>query len=444
MAGQSQRVTSKRNGKAVADLKKENAKLKKQLKAREHELTETRDQQTAVRDVLKVISRSSFDLGPVLETVTETAARVVGADMAAISRREGDAFWFTVGAGTTPETAADIARLRPFYEQHPFVPGRGTIAGRVALEGRAVQIQDITDDPDYEFSAASTVAKMRSVLGVPLMREGAIVGTLTLARQRVEPFTARQIDLVQTFADQAVIAIENTRLIAETREALDQQTATAEVLGVINSSPGELGPVFDAMLEKAIRLCEAAFGQLLTYDGERFHSAALQGVPTPFADFMGRNPGIFGRCTAPARLLSGERVVHVSDLKDDDTYRSGEANRRALVDLGGARTLLSVPLLKDEVLLGTIMIYRQEVRPFSDKQIALLQNFAAQAVIAMENARLITETQEALEQQTATAEVLGVINSSPGDLAPVFDAVLEKAMRLCDADFGTFWILADG
>jgi PAS domain S-box-containing protein len=436
MAGQAQRATSRRNGKSLADLQKENAKLKKQLTAREHELTETLDQQTAVRDVLKVIGRSSFDLEPVLEIVTETAARLVGADMAAISRREGDVFRFTVGAGTTPETTADIARLRPFYEQHPFVPGRGTIAGRVALEGRAVQIQDITADPDYEFSAASTVAKMRSVLGVPLMREDTIVGTLTLARQRVEPFTARQIDLVQTFADQAVIAIENTRLIAETREALDQQTATAEVLGVINSSPGDLGPVFDAMLEKAMRLCEAAFGQLLTYDGERFHSAALHGVPTPFADFMGRNPGTFGRGTAPARILSGERVVHVSDLKDDDTYRSGEANRRALVDLGGARTLLSVPLLKDEAVLGTIMIYRQEVRPFSDKQIALLQNFAGQAVIAMENARLVTETREALDQQTATAEVLGVINASPGDLDPVFDAILQKAHRLCAVEYG--------
>jgi two-component system, NtrC family, sensor kinase len=250
MAGQAQRTTSRRNGKSLAELRKENANLKKQLKAREHELTETRDQQTAVRDVLKVISRSSFDLQPVLEIVTETAARLVGADMAAISRREGDVFRFTVGAGTTPETAADIARLRPFYEQHPFVPGRGTIAGRVALEGRAVQIEDITADPDYEFSAASTVAKMRSVLGVPLMREGIIVGTLTLARQRVEPFTVHQIDLVQTFADQAVIAIENARLITETRQALEQQTATAEVLGVINTSPGDLAPVFDAMLEK--------------------------------------------------------------------------------------------------------------------------------------------------------------------------------------------------
>src|ERR1051325_1339087 len=297
MAGQSQRVTSKRNGKAVADLKKENAKLKKQLKAREHELTETIKQQTAVRDVLKVISRSSFDLEPVLETVTETAARVVGADMAAISRREGDAFWFTVGAGTTPETTADIARLRPFYERHPFVPGRGTIAGRVALDGRAVQIEDITADPDYEFSEASTVAKMRSVLGVPLMREGIIVGTLTLARQQVEPFTDHQIDLVQTFADQAVIAIENARLVGELRErtndlqeSLEYQTATTNVLQVISRSTFDLQPVLQTVIETAARLCHAEMGLLLRRAGDVFRAAAAIGFSPVFFAFHDANP----------------------------------------------------------------------------------------------------------------------------------------------------------
>src|SRR5207249_1646310 len=202
------------------------------------------------------------------------------------------------------------------------------------------------------------------------------------------------------------------------------------------SWPGSVGPVLDAMLEKAMRLCQASFGELNTYDGNRFHTAAMLGVPPALAAFRKDNPPDYGPGTGPARVLAGERVVHVIDLKDDDTYRTGEPNRRALVDLGGARTSLLVPLLKDGAVLGTIMIYRQEVRPFTDKQIALLENFAAQAVIAMENARLITETREALEQQTATAEVLGVINSSPGDLAPVFDAMLNKAMRLCEANFG--------
>ena len=190
------------------------------------------------------------------------------------------------------------------------------------------------------------------------------------------------------------------------------------------------------MLEKAMRLCGAAFGQLSTYNGERFYTTAQRGVPAAYVEFRARNQGTYGPGTVPMRIIGGERVIHVLDLMQEEAYRADEPNRRALVDLGGARTCLVVTLLKDDAILGFINIYRQEVRAFSDKQIALLQNFADQAVIAMENARLLTETREALEQQTATAEVLQVINSSPGDLAPVFNAMLEKAMRLCEADYG--------
>jgi two-component system NtrC family sensor kinase len=191
------------------------------------------------------------------------------------------------------------------------------------------------------------------------------------------------------------------------------------------------------MLEKTMRLCEAAFGTLWTYDGDRFRSVAQRGVPGPYADYLAHNTPPASAGTGRARVLRGEPFVHIADLKDEEPYRTGDSHRRAMVDLGGARTGLTVPLRKDDAVIGVVMIYRQEVRPFSDKQIALLQNFAAQAVIAMENARLLTETREALEQQTATAEILEVINRSPGDLAPVFDAILDKAHTLCGATRGS-------
>jgi len=231
------------------------------------------------------------------------------------------------------------------------------------------------------------------------------------------------------------------RQVAEARAERDeseaQKAAIAEVLGVINSSPGDLAPVFDAILERAMRLCEAAFGVLWAYEGGRYRAAAVRGAPPAFAEFLHEplqphyHPG-----TGLERALRGENLVINDDMSSEEAYQSSDPMRRAIVDLGGARSHVLVALRKDEALLGAITIYRQQVRPFSDKQIALLQNFAAQAVISMENARLITETREALEQQTATAEVLLVINSSPGDLKPVFDAMLKRATQLCEAKYG--------
>jgi PAS domain S-box-containing protein len=396
-------------------------------------LTEQREaleQQTATADVLKLISRSTFDLRPVLDVLVETAARLCNAEQGTIWRKDGDVFTALGSYGRSEDVTSFIS------DSHPRID-RGTCVGRTVLEGHPVHIVDVRQDPEYAWSEVVDRAGFRTMLGVPLLRDGIPIGAFSLQRLEVRPFTEKQIELVTTFADQAVIAIENVRLVTETREALERQTATAEVLQVINSSPGDLAPVFDAMLERAMRLCEAAFGGLWTFDGDRYLAHALRNVPPAYAQFLAGTTLIPGPGTPPYRFLQGERsVIQNIDLANEEPYRAGDPQRRALVELGGARTALQVPLCRDNAVLGVMTIYRQEVRPFSDKQIVLLESFAAQAVIAMDNARLINETREALEQQTATAEVLQVINESPGDLGPVFEAMLEKAMSLCDAVFG--------
>ena len=383
------------------------------------ELRESLQQQTATADVLKVISRSTFDLETVLNTLVEAAARLCGADKAQILRpsEKANSFYSAASYGHSHE-------YQEYFKTITIAPGRQGVVGRVLLERKPVQIADVLADAEYQFTEAQRLGGFRTHLGLPLLREGNPVGILVLSRVTVRPFDDEHIELLTIFADQAVIAIENTRLLNELRqrtddltESLEQQTATSEVLKVISSSPGDLQPVFEAMLANATRICEAKFGNLSLYENGGFRHVALHGAPPGYAQLREREPVVIPHATQGlGRLAKTKQTVHITDILAEPAEARGR-----LADLAGARTLLIVPMLKEQDLVGSMGIYRQEVRPFSDKQIELVQNFAAQAVIAIENTRLLSELRESLEQQMATSEVLRVISSSPTNVQPVFE-----------------------
>ena len=350
-----------------------------------NELRQSLKQQTATADVLKVISRSTFDLQPVLDALVETAAKLCAADMASIATRDGEVYRVKANYALNTEWNALVRTLS-------FRPGRDTVTGRTLLERQTVQIADITTDPEYALSAAASVGKIRTVIGVPLLREGDPMGVMQLARSRNEPFTERQIELIGTFADQAAIAIENARLLNELKQSLEQQTATANVLDVISRSAFDLHAVFNTVAESSVRLCGADRAFIFRFDGELLRMVVAFNSSPEFEAWIAQHPIRPGRHSGAARAALERSTIHIPDVQADPEFTYGAKGFEAI------RTVLAVPILKGVDLLGVMILNRLEVEPFSDQQIALVETFADQAAIAIENVRLLEELRERTEE----------------------------------------------
>jgi two-component system NtrC family sensor kinase len=394
-----------------------------------NELRESLQQQTATSEVLSVISSSPGELQPVFNAMLENALRICEAKFGVLFRIDAEET-YPVAMLNLPPVFDEYLRQRERRK-----PRLGSDLDILCKSRQVIHTVDM-----LETSSTAPPAKLggaRTQLAVPMLKDDGLVGAIVIYRQEVRPFTEKQIDLVRNFAAQAVIAIENTRLLNELRESLQQQTATADVLRVISSSPGELQPVFEAMLENATRICEAKFGNLLLYEGGQFRMTAMQGAPPAWAEKRSLEP-VFrsGPNSRLALVAKTKQVQHVADLTADKSYLERDPAVIAIADIAGARTLLLVPMLKEQELVGVIGIYRTEVRPFTDKQIALVTSFGNQAVIAIENVRLLNELRESLQQQTATADVLKVISRSTFDLLTVLETLVGSAAHLCDADKG--------
>src|SRR6516162_9855884 len=402
----------------------ENTRFLNELRQRTDDLSKALEQQTATSEVLRVISSSPGELQPVFEAILANAKRLCEAQFGILYLSDGDMLRFAADVGTPPKFA-EFQRQRGVFRPRP-----GTRLEHVMLTKEISHTADLTATAVPDMSAL--LGGARSTVYVPMLKDEEIIGVICIYRQEVRPFTDKQIALVQNFAAQAVIAIENTRLLNELRqrtadlsESLEQQTATSEILKVISSSPGELQSVFQTILTNATRICDAKFGAVYLYDGNLFHCSGEVGSSPDYAEFQ-RKRGAF----RPQPGTHMDRIIRTKQV-NVSADATAEAVVGPVATIGGARSVVSVPMLKDDELIGVVGVYRQEVRPFNDKQIELVKNFAAQAVIAIENTRLLNELRQSLDQQTATADVLRVISSSPGELEPVFQAMLENAVRIC-------------
>jgi signal transduction histidine kinase len=427
------------------ELQDENERLR-------HSQAEAADQQAATAEILGIIRNSPTDAQRVFDAIAVNALRLCEARGAVVMRYDGALLHLVAHHNLNPEA------LERTKQRYPLIPDRRLPIGRAVLDAAVVQVTDLQTTVEFSGTVAREFGA-RGHVAIPLLHQGRAIGAIGISRPTLGPFSDRQIALLQTFADQAVIAIENVRLFKElqtsNRElttALDKQTATSDILRVISSSPTNAQPVFDTIAQSAMRLCEAGMGVVTRYDGELLHLAAHTQVTTEGAEEARQMfPMRPGRSGVNARVILEGGVVHIYDAQADSDYSQSLSQALRL------RSTVAVPMVRDGQVIGTVAVGRFELRPFSDKEIALLQTFADQAVIAIENVRLFTELQEknraltaahvqvteSLEQQTATSEILSVISSSPTDAQPVFDTIVRNAVQLCEAMYGTV-SLADG